>query len=798
MAARFATTHRPRACAVVALMALSLAAAMAEPARPGSPSQLPAEIRAPASPQIAAFEPYQQALDHLSAMARQEGLTDQAFADLQRELQRVRDELNGEIAKLEPRLAEVEARLNQLGPPPTAGASPEDATITSERERLTRFRAGVDSGLKQGRLLALQADHLAERISERRRFVFARELFKRTGSVLDAAFWHDAAVAAHDEIGSVRDLLQSWWNHARDVGGVRGAAGALLTLAAFAVGATSVRRWGRARWPRTPAIETRFARARVALARLVRHAVLMPAAVAAFVLVLDACGLLPPSMLGLGLGFAVAVTVACFGRAVAIALLAPGEDARRLVALSDATARPLAAAFAWGACVLGATIFLNLVHKTVDAPLVLTVATNALAAIVVAALLVNLLVRLRRNARLAETRNPRAQWLRAAGWLIVAVIAVALVTGTIGLAAFIAGRLLTVLAVLGALYIAVVFVDALFDEVLTADSEHGRGVAAWLGLSPRGVELVGTLLSAAIRVLLVIVAAYPLLGPWGLFAADFFDVIGGALFGFRFAGLAVSFTAIFGAFAVLLVGVLATRALQRWLERSVLPRAGLDPGLQHSVSALVGYAGLIAVIALALAELGIDLQKIALVAGALSVGIGFGLQSVVSNFVSGLILLAERPIRVGDMIVVKGEEGYVRKISVRATEIETFERASVIIPNSELITGVVKNWTHLNPTGRITVKVRVTYASDPDQVRDILKEAAAEHPQVLQTPAPRILLIALGDSALEFELRCVVANVDYALLVKSDLHFAILRRFRSARIAIPFPPHEERVLGGQS
>jgi small-conductance mechanosensitive channel len=382
--------------------------------------------------------------------------------------------------------------------------------------------------------------------------------------------------------------------------------------------------------------------------------------------------------------------------------------------------------------------------------------------------------------------------------LIVAAIAVALVTGTIGFAAFIAGRLLTVLAVLGALYIALVFVDALFDEALTADSEHGRAAAAWLGLSPRGVELVGTLLSAAIRVLLVIVAAYPLLGPWGLFAADFFDVIGGALFGFRFAGLAVSFTAIFGAFAVLLVGVLATRALQRWLERSVLPRAGLDPGLQHSVSALVGYAGLIAVIALALAELGIDLQKIALIAGALSVGIGFGLQSVVSNFVSGLILLAERPIRVGDMIVVKGEEGYVRKISVRATEIETFERASVIIPNSELITGVVKNWTHLNPTGRITVKVRVTYASDPDQVRDILKEAAAEHPQVLQTPPPRILLIALGDSALEFELRCVVANVDYALLVKSDLHFAILRRFRSARIAIPFPPHEERVLGDQS
>jgi small-conductance mechanosensitive channel len=197
-----------------------------------------------------------------------------------------------------------------------------------------------------------------------------------------------------------------------------------------------------------------------------------------------------------------------------------------------------------------------------------------------------------------------------------------------------------------------------------------------------------------------------------------------------------------------------------------------------------------------LGALGIDLQKIALVAGALSVGIGFGLQSIVSNFVSGLILLTERPIRVGDWIVAKGEEGFVRRIRVRATEVETFDRASVIIPNSDLISGVVKNWTHGNILGRVTVQVGVGYDSDPEKVREILLAIAAEHPSVLKEPAPFVLFTAFGDSALNFELRCIVRDIQQRLSVLSDLNFAILARFRAAEIEIPFPQHVVHFAGG--
>jgi len=169
------------------------------------------------------------------------------------------------------------------------------------------------------------------------------------------------------------------------------------------------------------------------------------------------------------------------------------------------------------------------------------------------------------------------------------------------------------------------------------------------------------------------------------------------------------------------------------------------------------------------------------------------LQPTVSNFVSGLILLAERPIRVGDQIVVKGDEEIVRRISVRATEIETFDKASVIIPNSELITGVVKNWTHANTLGRINIKVATGYDADAEQVIALLKGCVAEHPSVLKQPAPAVQLTEFG-SALTFEVFCIVPNLADRGAIKSDLHLAILRTFREAGIDLS-PPQDVRLIG---
>jgi small-conductance mechanosensitive channel len=173
------------------------------------------------------------------------------------------------------------------------------------------------------------------------------------------------------------------------------------------------------------------------------------------------------------------------------------------------------------------------------------------------------------------------------------------------------------------------------------------------------------------------------------------------------------------------------------------------------------------------------------VAGALSVGIGFGLQSIVNNFVSGLLLLWERPIRVGDQVVIGDSEGIVKRISVRSTEIQTFDRSAVIVPNSNLISGVVKNRVRQDRTGRVVVSLSVPRAADPERVREVMLAAAARHPDVLKEPPPRVLFKKIGEGVLEFDLICVVPEVDTAGNVSSDLHFTIFGDLNAQGIGQP-------------
>jgi potassium efflux system protein len=241
-------------------------------------------------------------------------------------------------------------------------------------------------------------------------------------------------------------------------------------------------------------------------------------------------------------------------------------------------------------------------------------------------------------------------------------------------------------------------------------------------------------------------------------------------------------------FAVLLslVGWIKRRLQKSWLSRSRMDRSS-----KESMVALTGYIGVVIALLVGLSVAGLELANLALIAGALSVGIGFGLQNVVNNFVSGIVLLFERPIKTGDWIIVGGSQGYVKKIKLRSTVIQTFDRADVIVPNSEIIASQVTNWMLNDSVGRIKVPIRAAYGADTELVEKILLKIANAHSMVVSksptVDAPWVLFKEFGDNALIFELRCFITDIDYHWKVVSEINFAIAGAFKKAGIEIPFP-----------
>ena len=386
---------------------------------------------------------------------------------------------------------------------------------------------------------------------------------------------------------------------------------------------------------------------------------------------------------------------------------------------------------------------------------------------------------------------PRRDWtvsMRAAAWVAVVSVILAALTGYVAFASFLADQIIWVAFVGSMLFLLTQLAQSAIATGLRPDAKFGRAVLVNVGLRNSALEQIAILLSGLVTLGLMMSAAMLALAPWGVESNDMLANFRAAFFGFKVGDVTVSLSSIIVAVVIFGLCWAIARALQRWLESCFLPHTQLDVGLRNAIKTSIGYIGFILALSLALGFLGLSFEKLAIVAGALSVGIGFGLQSIVNNFVSGLILLWERAIRVGDWVVVGDEQGYVRRINVRSTEIETFDRATMIVPNSNLVSGVVKNWVRNDRVGRIKNSVAVNIGADPDKVRGALLACAAANASVLKDPEPRVLFLSMTDNTLRFDLVCFVGEVERAGLIKSELNFAIFKAFGDAGLDLLTTP----------
>ena len=736
-----------------------------------------------------AFDRAESSLEFTQNQLNSDTITDAKLVELRLSAQEIAGNVLGEAVKFGPRLNEINLRLQQLGDAPAEGEPAEAEVIAQERASLLEEKSMLNQSIAQAESVSIRAANLVEQIAQVRRDLFAARLTEQVDlrENLDAE-------TLQDFYNERRDLSLRTKSWARSLTTFKYTSflWALGWLLAFALALVMFfSRWlknilARSEDAGTPSYFTRLFSA---LLSTLIPSIALGIFLAGWVLIFSSFDIWRSDIRQIAIVLFQVIWVIFFIRWLSKAVFGPSNSQLRLFDVHQKATRSIIGIAIFVAVVSGLDFGLATISEILASPVSLSVSRSFVAAILVGlALIVSAFLKPFHDENGLE--KPWPVWLKRSLILAGLLPILAALLGYVSLARFATQQIVITGGILLTMYIGYLSASAMTSDKGLTDSIIGQRLGRKFNLDQQGLDRLSVIASLATYVVVTFIGLPLILLQWGYQPEELRIAIVQLLNGFTIGSVTISLTAIGLGIVAFAIGMWVTRRFQNWLDGSVLTKSQMDRGVRTSIRTAIGYVGIALAGLIGVTVAGFDLSSLALVAGALSLGIGFGLQNIVSNFVSGLILLAERPFKEGDWIEAGSVSGFVKKVSVRATEIETFHRQTILLPNSELINSAVGNWTHRNMLARVDIMVGVGYGSDVVQVQEVLRQIADDHPQVLRNPEPFVLFKDFGASSLDFELRLFLPDLFQQAAVQTEIRTSIFQRFKELNIEIPFPQQD--------
>lgn len=712
-------------------------------------------------------------------------------------------------------LADIDAKLINLTDSPKleeieGPILPESRDIETQRTTLQKERERIDANIKLAKLIISESDQRSLKLMAESRAKFQAELFERVKSPLKISFWQDFSrswASDYPRLQQFSDSIFEVLKKAQEKENKKFFYGGIL-LALFTVVLLSRFLQKLVRLVAIKKIPTGRARRSLVATGIILNNAIITGLSAYFIYAgLNWSGIVGPSLQDYLISLIYTLVFASIITGLGKALFSVHHETWRLPPLDNSLIKALKPFPGIIAALMVAHQAIILSSSQVGISLGTEVGLRVIVNIIFVVLGLLILSKISRHYRITPTKGnepvteaqqPTTIWpvtLRVITRIVLIASMIFTFVGFVALGSFLISQLLWVVIILACFYILFKLSDDLFQASIASQGVIGKQLIAQYDITPNYLNQLATILSAVTKLLLFYWLIIILLVPFGTSLTGFFNKEGKLdAFLQRWQNF-ITPGMMLSAIVIVLGGVLMGRLLKNWLVSKYFPNTNIEPGVRSSIVTVIGYIVAIVTITLMLSTLGINLEKLTWIASALSVGIGFGLQAIVQNFISGLIMLVERPVKVGDWVVIGTQEGDIRRINVRATEIQLGDRSTLIVPNSEFITKSVRNMTLSKSEGRVQVRLPLPLSVNPADVRDIIFGIFENNEDVLseQGLEPYIRLDGIEAGNLIMVATCFVNSPRLAGRIKSDLLFEIIDKLHQENILLTMPWQIENI-----